>query len=52
MEPIKAVKVLLDQWKIGEDAVLLLDVIQLQKDIQYHGGKLVGVDSEGNLKVL
>ena len=45
MEPIKAVKVLLDQGKI----VLLLDEIYLQKDAQYQGGKLVGVDSEGNL---
>ena len=49
MGPIKAVKVLLDQGKIGENVVLLLDEIYLQKGIQYQGGKLVGVDSEGNL---
>ena len=49
MEPIKVVKVLLDQGKIGEDVVLLLDEIYLKKDVQYQGGKLVGVDSEGNL---
>ena len=48
MEPIKAVKVLLDQEKIG-DVALLLDEIYLQKDVQYQGGKLVVVDSEGNL---
>ena len=49
MEPIKAVKVLLDQVKIGEDVVLLLDEIYLQKNVQYQGGKLVGVKPEGNL---
>ena len=27
----------------------MLDEIYLQKDVQYLGGKLVGVDSEGNL---
>ena len=27
----------------------LLDEIYLQKDVQYQGGKLVGVDSDGNL---
>ena len=47
-EPIKAVKVLLDQEKIG-DVALLLDQIYLQKDVQYQGGKLDGVDPEGNL---
>ena len=43
MEPIKVVKVLLDQGKIGEDVVLLLDEIYLQKHAQYQGGKLVGI---------
>ena len=43
MEPIKVVKVLLDQGKIGEDVVLLLDEIYLQKDAQYQGGKLLGI---------
>ena len=43
MEPIKAVTVLLDKGKIGEDVVLLLDEIYLQKDAQYQGGKLVGI---------
>ena len=42
-------KILLDQGKIGQNVVLLLDEIYLQKGIQYQGGKLVGVDSEGNL---
>ena len=41
-------KVLLDQEKIG-DVALLLDQIYLQKDVQYQGGKLDGVDPEGNL---
>ena len=49
MEPLKAVKVLLDQGKIGEDVVLLLDQIYLQKGVQYQGGTIVGADSEGNL---
>ena len=48
MESLKAMKVLLDQGKIG-DVVLLLDEIYLQKDGQYQGGQLVGVDSKGNL---
>ena len=43
MEPIKAVKVLLDQEKIG-DVALLLDEIYLQKDVQYQGGKFAGVN--------
>ena len=47
MEPVKAVKVVLDQEKTG-DVVLLLEEIYLQKDVQYQGGKLVGVDSEEN----
>ena len=42
MEPLKAVKILLDQGKIGKD-IVLLDEIYLQKDVQYQGGKLVGV---------
>ena len=49
MEPIKAVEVLLDQGKMEKDIASMLDEIYLQKDAQYQGGKLVGVDSEGNL---
>ena len=48
MEPLKAVKILLDQGKIGKD-IVLLDEIYLQKDMEYQGGKLVGIYSEGNL---
>ena len=44
MEPIKAVAVLLDKGKIGEDVVLLSDEIYLQKDVQYQGGKFAGVN--------
>ena len=33
MEPIKDVRVLLDQRKIGEDVVLLLDEVYLRKDV-------------------
>ena len=33
MEPVKAVKVLLDQGEIGEDVALLFDEIYLQKDV-------------------
>ena len=49
MELTKAVKVLLNQGKIGENVVLLLDEIYLQKDVQYQSGKLFGVGSAGNL---
>ena len=35
MEPIKAVKVVLDQEKTGEDVALLLEEIYLQKEVQY-----------------
>ena len=48
MESIKPVKVLLDQGKIG-NVVLLVDEIYFQKDAWYQGGKLVAVESEGNL---
>ena len=44
MEPIKAVTVLLDKGKIGEDVVLLLDEIYLPKDVQYQDGKFAGVN--------
>ena len=49
MEPIKVVKVLLDQEKVGEDVIFLLHETYLQKDVQHQSCNLVGVDSEGNL---
>ena len=49
IEPLKVVKVLLEQGKIGTDVVLLLDEVYLQKHSQYQNGKLVGADNEGNL---
>ena len=47
--PLKALKLLLEQKKIDKDIVLLLDEMYLQKSVQYHSGKLVGSDEEGNL---
>ena len=49
IEPFKAAKVLLEKGKIGNDVVLLLDEVYLQKDSQYQDGKLVGTGNEGNL---
>ena len=42
-------KVLLGQKKIGEYVVLSLDEIRLQNDAQFEDGKLLGVNSDGNL---
>lgn len=48
IEPLKALKVLLDEEKVSNDCVLLLDEMYLQKCSEYHGGKYHGVDDEGN----
>lgn len=49
IEPLKATKLLLDNNKIGKDVVLLADEMYLQKGMQYHGGKLIGSDEDGQL---
>ena len=49
VEPLKACKVLLKQGKIDKDIILTLDEIYLQKEAQYNGGRMVGVDADGNM---
>ena len=49
VELLKSVKCLLNQNKIDKDVVLLTDEIYLQKEAQYQGGRMIGVDNEGNL---
>ena len=49
VEPLKAVKLLLNKRKIDKDIVLLTDEMYLQKEVQFHQGKLIGCDDNGNL---
>ena len=49
VEPLKSVKCLLNQNKIDKDVVLLMDEVYLQKEAQYQGGRMIGVDNEGIL---
>ena len=49
MEPLKAVKLLLNKRKIDKDIVLLTDEMYLQKELQFQQGKLIGCDDNGNL---
>ena len=49
LEPLKAVKVLLNERKIDKDIVLLTDEMYLQKELQFQQGKLIGCDEYGNL---
>jgi hypothetical protein len=41
IEPVKALKVLLDEGEVGNDCVLLLDEMYLQKCSEYHGGNIM-----------
>ena len=49
VELLKSVKCLINQNKIDKDVVLLMDEIYLQKEAQYQGGRMIGVDNEGIL---
>ena len=49
LEPLKAVKLLLNERKIDKDIVLLTDEMYLQKELQFQQGKLIGCDENGNL---
>ena len=49
VEPVQALKLKLEKEKVSSDCVLLLDEIHLQKDAEYHGGEMFGVDKEGEL---
>ena len=48
MEPLKAVKLLLNERKIDKDIVLLTDEMYLQKEVQFQQGKLIGCDDNAN----
>ena len=49
LEPLKAVKLLLNERKIDKDIVLLIDKMYLQKELQFQQGKLIGCNDNGNL---
>ena len=49
IEPIKALKLMLEKGEFSTDCVLLVDEMHLQKGVQYHGGSLVGADENGEL---
>ena len=49
VEPLKAVKLLLNECKIDKDIVLLTDEMYLQKEVQFQQGKLIGCDDNSNL---
>ena len=48
VEPLKGVKLLLNERKIGKDMVLLTDEMYLQKEMQLQQGKLIGCDDNSN----
>ena len=49
VEPLKAVKLLLNKRKIDQDIVLLTDELYLQKEVHIQQGKLIGCDDNSNL---
>ena len=46
---IKALKIHRENGKISNDCILMVDEMYLEKATQYHSGKYVGVNDEGNL---
>ena len=48
LDAIKAIQLLLDNGSVSSDCVLLVDEMYLEKSAQYHGGKYVGEDEDGN----
>ena len=46
---IKALEFLRENGKISNDCILMVDEMYLEKTTQYHSGKYVGADDEGNL---
>ena len=46
---IKALKILRENGKISNDCILKVDEMYLEKGTQYHSGKYVGAEDEGNL---
>ena len=47
LEPLKAVKLLLNERKIDKDIVLLTNEMYLQNELQFQQGKLIGSDEKG-----
>ena len=49
LDSLKALKLLQKSGKISENVILIADEMYLQKSSQYHSGKYVGADADGNL---
>ena len=49
VDPLKAIKLLLNEGNISADVALLLDEIYIQKEASYQEGEVVGKDEENNL---
>ena len=49
VDPLKAIKLLLNEGSINSDIALLLDEIYIQKEVSYQDGEVVGKDEDGNL---
>ena len=47
IEPVEALKLMLEEEKVSSDCVLLIDEMHLQKESQYHGGKWYGTNANG-----
>ena len=48
IDSMSSASLLRENGKISEDIILLCDEMYLQKQAQYHGGKYVGEDEDGN----
>jgi hypothetical protein len=49
IEPIKALKFLLQEERVDDNVVLLVDEMYLQKSCEYHSGQYIGKDENGDL---
>ena len=49
IEPIKALKLMMETGKVSADCVILVDEMYLQKGAQYHGCSFIGAGDNGNL---
>ena len=48
IEPLKTIKLLLEEGKVDSDCILMLDEMYLQKCSEYSGGKYVGLGEKYN----
>ena len=48
IEPLKAIKLLLEEGKVDSDCILMLDEMYLQKCSEYSGGKYLGLGEKCN----